>query len=81
VTSPDHLLFVLFDKIEFEHLAQLPILLFFVITPFLPMVFVIFGTSVLQGFPCRLFVFQPHSEQGFQAVVQQGAMLLHGKMA
>ena len=38
-------------------------------------------TSVLQGFPCRLFVFQPHSEQGFQAVVQQGAMLLHGKMA
>ena len=28
-----------------------------------------------------LFVFQPYSEQGFQAVVQQSAMLLHGKVA
>lgn len=38
-------------------------------------------TSVLQSLPCSLFVFQPHSEQGFQAVVQQSAMLLHGKVA
>ena len=41
------------------------------------------GMSLLsrKAFPCRLFVFQPHSEQGIQAVVQQGTMLLHGKMA
>ena len=38
-------------------------------------------TSVLQSLPCGLFVFQPYSEQGFQAVVQQSAMLLHGKVA
>jgi len=39
------------------------------------------GISVLQSLPCGLFVFQPYSEQGFQAVVQQSAMLLHGKVA
>ena len=38
-------------------------------------------SSVLQSLPCGLFVFQPYSEQGFQAVVQQSAMLLHGKVA
>ena len=38
------------------------------------------GISLL-SLPCGLFVFQPYSEQGFQAVVQQSAMLLHGKVA